>query len=187
MKSLGLRLAVLLLGPTVPYASSHAVPGAYVAIPPDRAQAAATVELLSAIPRQERIVLEATAPVKHRITVITDVDCPYCRKLHAQAEQYRQAGIELQYLFFPRAGRESPAFAKAVAVWCGNDRTAALTLALAGGALPQRSCDNPVARHYEFAVRLGLLGTPALVTEDGEVIYGVPPVSKLLERRGTGQ
>lgn len=168
------RIAALLLGLSMAGATTRALPNATAA--------AAGTELLAAIPRSERIVLHATGPVKHRIVVFTDIECPYCRKFHRQVERYLQAGIEVQYLFYPRAGRNSPAFAKAVAVWCSRDHGAALTRAFDGRSLPARTCANPVAKHYELALRTRLLGTPALITEDGHVMYGAVPVSRLLER-----
>ncbi len=168
------RIAALLLGLSLAGATTRALPNATVA--------AAGTELLAAVPQNERIVLHATGPVKHRIVVFTDIECPYCRKFHQQIEQYLQAGIEVQYLFYPRAGRDSPAFAKAVAVWCSRDREAALARAFDERSFPLRTCANPVAKHYELAVRTRLLGTPALVTEDGDVMYGAVPVSRLLER-----
>lgn len=185
MKYIDLRLAILLLGQAVSCSTSHALPDAIVATSIEQGWAASTVNTLNAIPRNERIVLDATPPVRQRITVFTDVECPYCRKFHAQVEQYLQAGIEVQYLFYPRAGLQSRPFSEAVSVWCAEDRLATLALALNGSAFPHKSCDSPVARHYEIAVQLGLLGTPAVITEDGKVMYGALPVSTLLERLRT--
>lgn len=182
MKYIALRIAILLLGTAASYSTSQALPDAIVATSIERGWAASTMSLLNAIPRKERIVLDATPPVRHRITVFTDVECPYCRKFHAQVGQYLQAGIEVQYLFYPRAGLHSPAFAEAVSVWCAEDRRATLALALDGSAFPRKSCDSPVAKHYEIAVQMGLLGTPAVITEDGTVMYGALPVSTLLDR-----
>lgn len=45
-------------------------------------------------------------PVKHRITVLTDTGCPYCRKLRQQMQDYLRASIEVQYIFCPGSGRE---------------------------------------------------------------------------------
>jgi thiol:disulfide interchange protein DsbC len=155
-----------------------------------QARAVARQVMLAGIPRDRRVIFNAVQPVKHRVTVFTDIDCPYCRRFHQQIEDYLRAGIEVQYVFYPRAGPDSPAFAKAVAVWCSEDRRAALALALNDGVLPLANCDNPVAEQYELAVRLGLLGTPALITENGAVMYGAMPVSRLLSRleapRGAG-
>ena len=42
---------------------------------------------------------------KHTITVFTDIDCGYCRKLHRQIDDYNELGIKVRYLFFPRSGQ----------------------------------------------------------------------------------
>ena len=38
--------------------------------------------------------------VKHSITVFTDIDCGYCRKLHREISAYNDLGIEVRYMFF---------------------------------------------------------------------------------------
>jgi thiol:disulfide interchange protein DsbC len=148
----------------------------------EETRAAVRRDLLATVPEDERIVLRASGRLRHRITVFTDTDCPYCRRFHEQIEDYRQAGIEIQYLFYPRAGRDSPAFARAVAVWCATNRTSMLGTVLAGGEVTAADCANPVADHYDLALRLGLKGTPALIAEDGTVMYGVVTPAELSSR-----
>jgi thiol:disulfide interchange protein DsbC len=95
---------------------------------------------------------------KHFIYVFTDIDCGYCRKLHSQIEDYLREGIEVRYLFFPRAGKDSDSYHKAVTVWCAKDRNAALTSAKKGENLPQKSCKNPIDEHTrvrQFAPKIG--------------------------------
>jgi thiol:disulfide interchange protein DsbC len=176
-----IQLALLLLGATTRIGATDD-PVDRGARLMDQIRAAARQEMLTAIPPNRRIIVSPTQPVKHRVTVFTDTDCPYCRKFHQQIRDYLRAGIEVQYIFYPRSGPDSPAYARAVAVWCSKDREAALAAALNGDPIPSRTCDNPVAEHYELAIRLGLLGTPALITEDGVVMYGAVAVSRLLDR-----
>ena len=64
---------------------------------------------------------------RHTITVFTDIDCGYCRKLHKEVDQFNAAGITVRYLMFPRSGINTPSYDKAVSVWCADDRRAALT------------------------------------------------------------
>lgn len=109
---------------------------------------------------------------KHSIYVFTDIDCGYCRKLHSEMDQYLNAGIEVRYLFFPRAGLNSDSYNKAVAVWCAKDRQAALTKAKKGEAIDMKQCDNPVQAHMKLGEEFGASGTPMLVTEKGTIIPG---------------
>ncbi len=66
---------------------------------------------------------------KYTVSIFTDIDCGYCRKLHSEIDQYMAQGITIRYLFFPRAGKGSDSDHKAVSVWCADDRKAALTAA----------------------------------------------------------
>jgi len=174
-----LRIVALLLASTRADAAAAVLPGVDLT---EQMRAAARQEMLAAMPRNKRIVVNARQPVKHRVTVFTDTDCPYCQRFHQRIEDYLRAGIEIQYIFYPRAGLGSSAYARAIAVWCSEDRPASLASALNDATFPLRTCENPVAEHYELAVRLGLLGTPALITEDGTVMYGAVAVSRLLDR-----
>ncbi len=115
----------------------------------------------------------------HTITVFTDIDCGYCRKLHKEIDQYSKAGIKVRYMAYPRAGLNSGSYQKAVAVWCSKDRNDALTRAKLGEEIKANDCDNPVAQQYELAQRLGLRGTPAIITEQGQVLPGYVPAAQL--------
>lgn len=118
---------------------------------------------------------------KHLIYVFTDIDCGYCRKLHAQVEDYLREGIEVRYLFFPRAGKDSDSYHKAVTVWCAKDRNAALTRAKNGETFTQKTCKNPVDEHMALAQAFGANGTPMIVTDKGVVIPGYVPASELVK------
>ncbi|WP_434114091.1 DsbC family protein [Methylocaldum sp. GT1TLB] len=116
---------------------------------------------------------------KHLLYVFTDIDCGYCRKLHSEIDQYLTEGIEIRYLFFPRAGEGSDSYKKAVSVWCADDRNAALTKAKRGETIENRQCDNPVDRHLTLGTQMGAAGTPMLVTEKGNILPGYVPASQL--------
>ena len=78
---------------------------------------------------QSKMIVFKPKISKHMVTIFTDIDCGYCRKLHSEIDQYLAEGITIQYLFFPRAGKGSESYNKAVSVWCSDDRNAALTAA----------------------------------------------------------
>ena len=123
---------------------------------------------------------------RHVITVFTDIDCGYCRKLHSEIKSYNDLGITVQYLMFPRSGPDTPSYDKAVSVWCSKDRQDALTRAKAGETLAKASCDNPIRAQYVIGQQVGVRGTPAILLEDGELLPGYLPAIKLaneLEKR----
>lgn len=123
----------------------------------------------------------ANGRVESTIYVFTDIDCGYCRKLHAEVPKLNAAGVAVQYFAFPRAGLKSESYDKAVAVWCAKDPRAALTAAKQGQKPELRKCDNPVADQFELGQSVGVQGTPAVFTEDGEEIGGYIPAPELIK------
>ena len=145
------------------------------------AQDAARKQYVSEVNALETISFGAEEP-RHTVTVFTDIDCPYCQKLHAEMDQYASYGIKVNYLLFPRNGITSPGYLKAVSVWCSNDREKALTQAKAGEQIEDKTCDNPVADHFEIGKKVGVSGTPALLTQDGRLMPGYMPAKILAQR-----
>jgi thiol:disulfide interchange protein DsbC len=117
---------------------------------------------------------------KYKIAVFTDIDCGYCRKLHSEIDQYLAQGITVQYLFFPRAGKGSDSYNKAVSVWCSEDRNAALTAAKKDQKVPAKTCENPVDDHMRLAESFGVQGTPMIVSENGAIFPGYVPAKELV-------
>lgn len=128
------------------------------------------------------MIVFAPYAAKHTITVFTDVDCPYCARMHRQMADYNRLGIAIRYTAFPRAGVGSPTWEKMVSVWCADDQHAAMTDAKAGIAVAPARCENPVGDHYETGKAIGVSGTPAIVLESGDLIPGYVPPEELLDR-----
>ena len=126
------------------------------------------------------MIVFAPKQVKHTITVFTNIDCGYCRKLHNEIEQYNKLGIKVRYMAYPRAGIGSGSYKKAVSVWCAKDKNKAMTTAKNGGNVPSKECDNPVEQQFQLGQELGVNGTPALVLENGQIYPGYAPASKLI-------
>jgi thiol:disulfide interchange protein DsbC len=118
---------------------------------------------------------------KYMVSVFTDIDCGYCRKLHSEIDQYLAEGITVRYLFYPRAGKGSDSYKKAVSVWCADDRNAALTDAKKGATPKEKTCANPVDQHMELAQDFEARGTPLIVTEKGNLLPGYVPAKQLAE------
>jgi thiol:disulfide interchange protein DsbC len=138
------------------------------------------LKVLGDVPESQMLVFGA-ANAPHTITVFTDIDCPWCRKLHSQIAGYNRLGIRVRYLFYPRSGPDTESWAKADAVWCSADRKAALTRAKLGQATPAPHCANtPVGRQYNLGHELGVDSTPSLILETGELIPGYLTPQQLL-------
>jgi thiol:disulfide interchange protein DsbC len=107
---------------------------------------------------EENMVTFAAAKPKHTVTVFTDIDCGYCRKLHAEIKETNDLGISVRYLFFPRSGPNTESYYKAESVWCAKDRQQAMTDAKAGKDVPRKTCDNPIDEHMKLVRDAGSAG-----------------------------
>lgn len=138
-------------------------------------------KLLAKLDEKEMIVFAPDAP-KHTITVFTDVECGYCRKLHSEIEQINKLGVRVRYMAYPRAGPGTDDWTKMEAVWCSKDRKSAITQAKQGTDVKAAGCATPVAKQYALGEQFGVRGTPAIFTASGDYIGGYLPPQQLLEQ-----
>jgi len=92
--------------------------------------------------------------------------------------------VRVRYMFYPRTGPGTESWRKAEVVWCSANRNEALTRAKAGGQLDMtKTCGaTPVAREYALGQTIGVRGTPAIVTENGDYIAGYMPPHELVQQ-----
>lgn len=135
-------------------------------------------QLIATIPHSEKIVF-APPNAKYTVTVFTDIECGYCRKLHEEIAEINRQGIAVEYLAFPRMGLGSQDHKDMISVWCAPDRKRALTDAKAGKAIPSRDCKNPVTMEFDVGQRVGVSGTPAIFSAEGVQLGGYLPPAAL--------
>ncbi|MBE9526724.1 MAG: DsbC family protein [Proteobacteria bacterium] len=116
---------------------------------------------------------------KAKVTVFTDIDCPYCVKLHREMADYNEAGITIQYMAYPRAGIGSDSYKKSVNVWCSDNPQKAMGDAKEKKSIADKTCDNPVAQQFQLGQALGVNGTPSMFLEDGTSLPGYVPAQRL--------
>lgn len=139
-------------------------------------------DLVATLSDDDTITFSPVDP-KYKVTVFTDVDCTYCRKLHSQIDEYMANGIEVRYVLYPRNGPASRTWNTSQKVWCAKDRGAALTAAKQGQTFESSSCDaSMIDQHYALGRDIGLSGTPAIVFEDGTLVGGYLPPAQLSQR-----
>lgn len=141
----------------------------------------ARLAIINGLDESSMIVFKPKEESKHTITVFTDIDCGYCKKLHSEIKTYTDLGIKVRYLAYPRAGINSPSYYKAVNVWCAKDKNKALTEAKLNKSIKSEKCDDPVKKHMLLGEKLGVNGTPNLILDDGRMVPGYVPAKKLLE------
>lgn len=149
----------------------------------DLAQADRVAKIIEEVPTSKMIVF-GPQDAKRHITVFTDIDCGYCRKLHNEVADLTDAGVQVRYLAFPRSGIGQKSYDKYVSVWCNDDQQSALTTAKSGGSVPSATCDNPVAETYNLGQQVGVRGTPTIIFDDGTLTPGYLPSAELIRRLG---
>ncbi len=130
---------------------------------------------------EDKMIVFKAPNEKHVMTVFTDIDCGYCRKLHREMADYHAKGISVRYLFYPRSGPNTPSFAKAEAVWCAEDQQVAMTQAKNGQDVKGPACVSPIREHYDLGQEFGVRGTPALILDDGALQPGYVPAARLAQ------
>ena len=138
------------------------------------------VELIASVDIDDMIVFSPAKPAKGYVNVFTDITCGYCRKLHLEMDDLNRRGVEVRYLAFPRGGLESDGARQLATAWCSRNRASTLTSLKSGVEMPSNECEgNPIAEHYALGNRLGVRGTPAIVTSDGQLIPGYRPAADI--------
>jgi thiol:disulfide interchange protein DsbC len=135
--------------------------------------------------QESEMIVFAPAETKRTITVYTDVDCPYCRKLHKEVPTLVDNGVKVRYLWYPRSGVNTPSYDKAVSIWCAEDQLDAMNDAKLNNKISSLKCDpNPVASQYQSGKKVGVRGTPTIVFDDGTIVGGYLPAKDLLSNLG---
>lgn len=139
------------------------------------------LDILTEIPDSDAIVFAPAGAVRHTLTVFTDVDCGYCRRMHREIAEFNRLGFRVRYVMYPAGGPDSEAWRKAEAVLCSADRQDALTRAKRGEAISAAKCATRIAANHSVGERLGIRGTPGIITDSGEYLAGYLPAANMAE------
>ena len=126
--------------------------------------------VFATLDKSQLINYPATGIEKAIIYVATDVNCPYCRRLHQQLPLLNAKGVTVKTIGYP-IYEESPEQMRAI--WCqGNEksRRKALDKAMLKGEMTPApaSCKvNHITPNREKAAGLAVMATPAIYREDG--------------------
>ncbi|WP_415882550.1 DsbC family protein [Neptuniibacter sp. QD34_54] len=132
---------------------------------------------------EQLVVYKPKGEVKATVNIFTDVDCPYCRKLHAEIPALNEQGVQVNYLAYPRNGTGTGTFKSMVSIWCAEGaegRRQAMDQAKSGIRPAVKTCDNPVLDQLQLGQSVGVTGTPAIIFEDGRLYPGYAPAQQLV-------
>ena len=140
------------------------------------------LNILESISDSDKIVFKAKEE-KYVINVFTDVDCPYCAKLHANMRQMNDLGITVKYLASPLEQLHPNAQSAMEKIWCAEDRELAMHNYKSKRYLPDSpDCINPVSEQLAISKQLGVNGTPSIFFENGTNLPGYLPPNDILNR-----
>jgi thiol:disulfide interchange protein DsbC len=143
------------------------------------------VEQLASVKPDDMIIFSPDGETRASVTVFTDVSCFYCQKLHKEVPELNKRGVEVRYLAYPRAGVSSEAFRQLASAWCADNKQETMTALKNRQSVPENVCPgNPVAAHYQLGQEMGVRGTPAIVTETGQMIPGYQSADDLMVTLG---
>jgi len=138
-------------------------------------------QILDNIDENSKIVFKATNE-KYIIHVFTDVDCPYCAKLHNNMAEMNSLGITVKYLASPLEQLHPQAQSAMEKIWCADNRNIAIHKYKIQRILPvSEDCENPVAHQLAISKQLGVNGTPSIFLKDGTNIPGYQNPEELLQ------
>jgi thiol:disulfide interchange protein DsbC len=139
------------------------------------------VEILAKVDRDDMIIFSPEGETRGYIYAFTDASCFYCQKLHQEVPELNKNGIEVRYLAYPRAGVDSVPGKQLVTAWCADDPQDTLTKLKSKQSVPENVCEgNPVAAQFKLGREMGVNGTPAIITETGQMIPGYKPAADLI-------
>ena len=123
---------------------------------------------------------------KHVVNVFFDITCHYCKVMYQENQGYNDLGITVRYLAFPRNGLASKTARQMESIWQAEDRHAALAAAENGTAPEKETRVDIVEKQYDLGVMLGIQGTPAILSDKGQLISGYLPPEELFARLEAG-
>jgi hypothetical protein len=132
---------------------------------------------------EEDMIIFAPSVWKHTVTVFADISCKHCRQLHRDTTELNAMGIRVRLLAYPQIGPDTNEWRQTEAIWCANDRRAALARAFDNQSVETPGCQTEdVIRQYALAVQLRIVGSPIILNERGETIGGYLPPGQMLAR-----
>lgn len=144
----------------------------------ERTKRGVRAEIFAAIPDSDLTVYAPERETRYTLNVFTDPNCPYCRQFHQDLDKYLEAGVKVRYFMYPVLGRQSPEIMRDV--WCADSRTDAMDRAKTGRAVASNDCPTPADEHLALGRDMGITGTPASITGDGQIISGFRPVVDMM-------
>ncbi len=143
------------------------------------------MEKLAKVNRDDMIIFAPEGEPRAHVSVFFDTSCHYCQKLHEEVAQLNKNGVEVRYLAYPRAGLGSDTFKQLASAWCADNPRETFAKLTNKQPIPENVCkDNPIAAQFQLGQELGVQGTPAIITQTGQMIPGYQTADELMVTLG---
>ncbi|MEC7886206.1 MAG: DsbC family protein [Pseudomonadota bacterium] len=143
----------------------------------DLSAMSARVKLIDSVPKDKFFLFNSKDQTDY-VTIVTDIDCPWCVKLHREINSLLEQGISVQYLVFTR---DDDAKMQVISAWCSKNNTKSLTSIMNKKPINSKKCDNPIDEHQEIISSIGVGPTPAIFLSDGSLVSGYKPSNEIIE------
>jgi len=118
----------------------------------------------------DKAVISGDKNGKLKLAIFTDPECPYCRKFEKELSQIK--GVKIYNFLFPLSFHKD-AKRWSTAIWCSKDRHKMMTDVMINNADPAAGrCDTPIDEIVALGEKLGITGTPTLISGDGRLSPG---------------
>ena len=138
---------------------------------------------IASIPRSQLLSYQAENE-HHVITVFTDIDCPFCRKLHQNIPELNSRGVTVDYVMIPRGTKGTGAFNKTAQLLCAKNANRAMDQAMhtgnANGKKQTTACDSKLNQQIQLARTFGFSSTPTILLENGKALAGLITPDELM-------
>lgn len=143
----------------------------------ERTQKLVAVKVNSLLPDSAIKIVKGNG--KRKLTVFSDADCPYCKKL--EQDLAKVTDVTIYVLLYPIDNLHPQSAEKSKAIWCAPDRVKAWNDWMLKNTLPKNkaACETPIAKIAEVGRRLRVDGTPTLIFSDGRRVPGAIPAAEI--------
>lgn len=129
----------------------------------------------------DNAILMGNKDAKHRVIVFTDVDCPYCSKLHTETKKVLEKRDDIAFfvMLYPLPMHKD-AHRKSKTILCEK------SLSLLDDAFAKKPVSDPTCEttaiddNINLAKKLGITGTPAIILPNGSLIPGSRDADSLI-------
>jgi thiol:disulfide interchange protein DsbC len=127
----------------------------------------------------ERAIKTVRGDGHRKLAVFADPDCPFCHELEKSLAG--MTNVTIYTFLYPLAELHPEAPAKAHAIWCAADRSAAWSEWMLKGNLPAvaNCADDSLQQVAALGQKLKIRSTPMLYAADGQRVNGSLPQAQL--------